>query len=143
MPFDRNRLVRGVAVAVVALLLIAGAALAAGGILTPLAGHVGTSQQTSLQGPGDAPAVPGVPEAAKDGGDEGQGEVADTPEPAETPETVNEQGGHQDQEGATEDQGGKDDQAGAEESTDTTGSTETTDDHGGSKDGGSDSGSEH
>jgi len=146
MSFDRSRLVRGVAVAVVALFLIAGAAFAGSGILTPLAGHGGTQDQGASRTQTDQPQTP---DAADDqSGDQGQAESAETPDPAETPDSAEGQSG--DQEQAGDDQG---DQAESGEADDASDAPDATDDQGdpkggdskggGSNGGGSDSGSDH
>jgi uncharacterized membrane protein YgcG len=141
MKLDRNRLVRGLAVALVAIFLVAGAAFAAGGIRTSRGVHVGTSQMPVVQtrseesqasaagqetndGQGDAAGTPAVEQCGNKDGDVND-EANDVNDEAtdgtnETAENnADEQCGDQGQQGATGDQG---DQNGQE---DTSGTTET------------------
>src|SRR3972149_6549635 len=74
MTFDRNRLARGVAVALVSLFLVAGAAFATGGILTPLTSPAGPSTEGT-----ETPEPSAKPAASDDHGD-------DAPPPSASPD---------------------------------------------------------
>lgn len=165
MSFERQRLVRGLAVALVTAFLIASAVLAAGGTRTPTI-HAGTLQSRVLQSQhdesrafapgqdtndeqGDAAGTPAEDEQCGNEDEEGADEAKDANDEDEDGadeagenHDADEQCGDQGQQGASGDEGEQDEQPGANETSEGP-ETGDSDNEQGSDSGSGDSGSEH